>query len=109
MICFLVMRNLVVHINQKGEEAMSILIYGGLILLGFVLGYFFQTGILITISAVVAIVVIWWLYRAREIKVLAAMLAAVFGGVSILAMWATWYFVNDKVFVQDFLRHHILR
>jgi len=88
---------------------MSILIYGGLILSGFVLGYFFQTGVLIILSVIIIIIAILWLSKAQEIETLLAMGFAACGGVSILAMWVTWYFVNDKTFVQDFFKHYILK
>ena len=88
---------------------MPVLIYGGLILLGFVLGYFFQTGVLIVVSVIIIVLAVSWLHKAREMETLMAMAFAVCGGVSVLAMWVTWYLVNDKTFVQEFFRHFILR
>ena len=88
---------------------MQIFIYAGLLLTGFVLGYFFQTGVLITLSAIFIILAVLWLSKAQELEALFALSFAIGGGIALLTMWVTWYFVNDQNVIQEFFKHYILR
>lgn len=88
---------------------MQIFIYAGLLLAGFVLGYFFQTGVLITLSVIIIIGAVLWFSKAQELETLFAMAFCIGGGIIILAIWVTWYFVNDKNLIQEFFKHYILR
>jgi hypothetical protein len=88
---------------------MQILVIGGAILLGFVLGYFLQTGVLILLSVIIIMLAVLWLLKVQEIEIVLAIIFSYVGGISIVAMWVTWYFINDKTFIQDFFRYYVLR
>lgn len=88
---------------------MEILIFGALVLVGFVCGYFFQTGVLIVLSIIFLGIGILWMRKAREVESVLAVLYFVFVVIADIAKWVTWYIVHDKTFVQEFIKNYILR
>lgn len=88
---------------------MELLVGLGLIMLGFLLGYFFKTAVLLIISVIFIGIGVVFLKKSREIETLIAMIFMACVVISSLAMWITWYFVNDKTFVRDFLNQYIFR
>ncbi|EKE25105.1 MAG: hypothetical protein ACD_5C00293G0004 [uncultured bacterium] len=88
---------------------MQVLIFGVLILVGFVCGYFFQTTVLIFLSILFLGIGILWMRKAQEVESAIAMVYLVLIVIADVAKWVTWYMVHDQTFVQEFLANHVLR
>jgi len=80
-----------------------------MILLGFLLRYFFQATGIAVLTFLCLFIGFIWLWRAQEIEQILPMIFLVVTVVSSASAWATWYFVNGKTCVGDFLKHYILR
>lgn len=88
---------------------MGLFLNGVLILVGFVLGYFFQTPVLIVFSVVCIVVGIYMMVTLRE---MATLITAIFVGCAVvanIAMWMTHYMVSDQFWLQNFFKTYILR
>ncbi|HPN54576.1 MAG TPA: hypothetical protein PLB52_01445 [Candidatus Moranbacteria bacterium] len=88
---------------------LQILIFGGLVLVGFLCGYFFQTTVLIVLSAIFIGIGIIWMKKAQEIEGAFALFYFVCVIIVDVAKWVTWYFINDKKFIQEFFKQYVLR
>jgi hypothetical protein len=88
---------------------MQIIIVLVLALVGFVCGYFLQTNIVVGLSVISIGFTSLWLKKAQEMEGLVAMIFFACAIVANGVMWITWYLANDKVFIQEFVTHHILK
>lgn len=84
-------------------------LYGALILAGFVLGYFFQAPVLAIFTSACVIVGI---YMAMTLREMATLMTLVFIACAIVAntvMWITYYLVTNQSWLQIFFKTYILR
>jgi len=89
---------------------MQLIILGAPILVGFVLGYFFNTTIIIGISACAAILaVVLRPKREQEIGALIGVIAWVVIGIGFVVMWGTHFYVSDTVLGLPDLGQYIFR
>lgn len=74
---------------------MVLLIYGGTILTGFVLGYFFATPVIVVITVIAAILaLVLRPRREQELGALVGVIAWIILGVGSVAMWGTHLYVT---------------
>ncbi len=83
---------------------MGCLIYGVLMLIGFVIGYFFASWLLTAITIVWVVATLWLWATMREIGVLYTMLVGICGGVLIAVMWLTHYFATGQSWMGGLFR-----
>ncbi len=88
---------------------MAVLLNGVLVLVGFVLGYFFQTPVLVTFTIICLVIGIYMAATFREMETLATMIFVACAIVANLAMWATHYLVTDQPWLQNFFKTYVFR
>lgn len=86
-----------------------LVIFGGPILVGFVLGYFLTVGALCAITAVAVMICGYMWLRAREIEVMIAMMYSTVAGIALASMWVTYYLSTSQTIVGDLLKGYVLR
>ncbi len=88
---------------------MPVILFGILILIGFVAGYFFKVYVLIALSALCVIVAIWCIATMREIEKLFTVIFIVGAVIANVAMWVTYYNVTTQTFLGDLMHIYVLR
>ncbi|MFA6043183.1 MAG: hypothetical protein WCV85_00615 [Patescibacteria group bacterium] len=90
---------------------MTLLFWGGPILVGFVLGYFLALPVLIGISVLCLILALlrfrdWSQQEIGQIFTVAFVFVLVIGNAS---MWVTYYFASNQHWIGDFFQKYIFR
>ncbi|PJE51120.1 MAG: hypothetical protein COV29_02500 [Candidatus Yanofskybacteria bacterium CG10_big_fil_rev_8_21_14_0_10_36_16] len=80
-----------------------------LILVGFVVGYFFQMPVLIGFTSVSIVVAVYALKTSKEIGFLIAYAITVCAVIANIIMWATRYLSTDQSWLLSFFNAHVLR
>ncbi|MBI2064818.1 MAG: hypothetical protein HYT62_02050 [Candidatus Yanofskybacteria bacterium] len=92
---------------------MTVLLYGVLILVGFVLGYFFQTLVLVLLTIICLVASAYMAMTYREMEALITMIFVRCAIVVNIAMWVTHYIVTANLtnpsWLQNFIKTYILR
>jgi hypothetical protein len=89
---------------------MQIIIFGGPVLIGFVLGYFFNTAVLGIISLfIVALIIVLRPKHEQEIGALFGVIAWIVLGISFVTMWGTHLYVSNTSFNIPSISQYIFR
>jgi len=87
------------------------LLWSGLILVGFVAGYFFAYPVLVFLTVACVFIDGWlyWEHRDGGLESLIMPLFITCSTISLIAMWVTHYYVSGYTWFGEFLSGHVLR
>ncbi|MEK7151693.1 MAG: hypothetical protein AAB784_03215 [Patescibacteria group bacterium] len=88
---------------------MALVMDGFLILVGFVLGYFFQVPVLLGFTILCVIIVIYMAMTFREMETLITLAFISCAVIANAVMWVTYYFSTEQSWLQTFIKTYILR
>ncbi len=79
-----------------------------MLLLGFVAGYFFTTGVVIALTIIAISIAVYLFIVCKEMAAMIAMIYTSFMVVGVIVMWVTHLLASDQPWLDNFLKH-ILR